>query len=112
MTKPTELAKSYMKSFFGNEPLKNMEPLLADNLIFDGPFHKSSSAKEYLDALRKNPPIDVHYVLEEVYENQNSACLVYIFSKAGIQTRMAQIFEVEGEKICKIKLVFDASVFR
>ena len=109
MTKPLELAESYMKSFFGQEPLEFMEPLLAESLIFDGPFHKSSSAKEYLDALRKNPPNDVHYDLEEVYENQNSACLVYLFSKPGVETRMVQIFEVKDGKISKIKLVFDTN---
>lgn len=59
MTKPIDLAKRYMESFFGPMPLNTMEVLLSDDLVFDGPFHKSSTAKEYLNTLRQNPPINV-----------------------------------------------------
>lgn len=111
MAKPLELAQSYMRSFFGKQPLESMVPLLAEGLIFEGPLHRSTSAKEYLDALRDNPPKNVTYNLEAVYENKNSACLVYQFLKPGVETRMVQIFEVEDGKICKIKLVFDSREF-
>jgi hypothetical protein len=88
-----------------------MEPLLAEDLIFDGPFHKSSTAKEYLDSLRENPPKNAHYNLEETFESDNSVCLIYLFSKPGVETRMAQTFEIADGKICKIKLVFDTDAF-
>lgn len=111
MTKPIDLAKGYMNSFFGQAPIDEMESLLADDLIFDGPFHKSATAKEYLNILRENPPKDVHYNLENVYEDENSVCLIYLFSKPGVETRMAQTFEITDGKICKIKLVFDTNAF-
>lgn len=111
MTRPLDLAESYMKSFFGQAPLEMMSTLFADDLVFEGPFHKSYTAKEYLDSLRKNPPEDVHYVLEKAYEGRDSVCLIYMFSKPGVKTRMAQNFEIANGKICRIRLVFDTKAF-
>ena len=100
-----------MASFFGKAPLESMEAILAENFIFEGPFHRSTSAKAYLEALKEDPPMNVNFEMEEVFENQNSACFVYQFSKPGVKTRMAQTFEVCDGKICKIKLVFDTKAF-
>ncbi|MDC1288134.1 nuclear transport factor 2 family protein [Gammaproteobacteria bacterium] len=111
MNRPLDFAESYMKSFFGQASLEIMESLLADDLYFDGPFHKSSTAKEYLDSLREDPPEGANYKLEKAFENGNSACLIYMFSKPGVKTRMAQTFEIADEKICKIILVFDSNAF-
>lgn len=111
MTKPLDLAVSYMESFFGQAPLEMMSALFADDLVFEGPFHKSSTAKEYLDRLREDPPTDVHYVMEKTYEDEHSACLIYLFSKPGVETRMAQTFEIADGKISKINLVFDTNAF-
>ena len=49
---------------------------------------------------------------EEIFENENSVCLVYQFSKPGVKTRMIQTFEINDGKISKIKLVFDTKAFR
>jgi len=111
MTKPVNLAQTYMASFYGQAPLDKMEPLLAVNLIFDGPFQKFSTAKSYLDSLKANPPRNVHYKMEEIYEKGNSVCFIYEFSKPGVNTRMAQTFEINDGKISKIKLIFDTSAF-
>lgn len=101
----------YMESFYGQAPLEKMEPLLAVNLIFDGPYQKSSTAKSYLDSLKADPPTNVHYKIEEIYESENSVCFIYEFSKPGVKTRMAQTFEIDDGKICKIKLIFDTNAF-
>lgn len=111
MTKPIDLAVSYMNSFFGQAPLEEMNSLLADDMHFEGPFHKSSTAKEYFDTLKENPPEDVNYVLEKTYHDEHSVCLIYVFSKPGVETRMVQTFEITDEKISEIKLVFDTSAF-
>jgi len=100
-----------MDSFYGEASLEAMESLLAENLVFEGPFHKSSTAKEYINSLLENPPKKAHYKIEEIFENESSVCLIYMFSKPGVETRMAQTFEVSDGKICKIKLVFDTKAF-
>lgn len=109
--RPKDIAERYMKSFFGEAPLEMMETLFADDLVFEGPFHKYSSAKEYLDSLKADPPKDVHYVLEKTFEDGDSVCFIYLFSKPGVETRMVQTFEVVDGKICRIELVFDGKAF-
>ena len=111
MTNPTELAQRYMDAFYGHEPLESMEKFLAENLIFEGPFQRTTGAKAYLESLKRNPPVNVSYETEEVFENENSVCFVYQFSKPGVKTRMMQTFEVCDGKISTIKLVFDTNSF-
>ena len=111
MIKPAEVAHKYMESFFGQAPLESMETLLSENLIFEGPFHRFSSAKAYLEALKVDPPNNVSFEMEEVFEKEKSVCFVYQFSKPGVKTRMVETFEIYGGKICKIKLVFDTKAF-
>jgi len=111
MATPTELALKYLNAFYGDEPIESMEGILAENLIFEGPFQHTASAKTYLESLRKNPPTNVSFETEEVFEKENSVCFVYQFSKPGVNTRMVQTFEVNDEKISKIILVFDTNAF-
>jgi len=89
-----------------------MRALFADDLVFEGPFHRSTTAEEYLDSLMEDPPREVSYVLEKTYQDDDSVCQVYIFSRPGVTTRMAQIFEIADGKICRIRLVFDSNAFK
>lgn len=109
--RPVELAEKYMACFFGDAPLEFMEALLADDLIFRGPFYEFTSARDYLESLKANPPNDAKYKLENFYENDNSVCFIYLFTKSGIETLMAQTFEVDDGKISKINLIFDTKAF-
>ena len=108
---PVELAEKYMASFYGDAPLESMGELLADDLIFWGPRYEFSSAKDYLESLKADPPVDAKYQMLEVYEGDNSVCFIYLFSKPGIKTLMAQTFEVNDGKINKINLIFDTKAF-
>jgi hypothetical protein len=100
-----------MACFYGDTPLESMEAILADDLIFRGPVYEFSSAKDYLESLRANPPIGAKYQIVKVYEDDNSVCFIYLFSKPGIETLMAQTFEVDNGKINKINLIFDTKAF-
>jgi N-acetylneuraminic acid mutarotase len=108
---PLELALKYMAAFFGEAPLASMKPLLADDLFFRGPFHSFESAKAYLASLGENPPVDVACRILDVYEKENSVCLIYQFSKPGVKTPIAQTFEVRDGKISRIELIFDSKEF-
>ena len=101
-----------MDSFFGISSIEDMKSILSDDLSFEGPFHKFNSASDYYESLLENPPKDVKYILEESFENENSVCLVYLFLKSGIKTRMVQTFEISNGKISKIRLVFDTNAFK
>ena len=73
-----------MKSFFGQAPLEEMNALFSDKMIFEGPFHKSTTAREYIDTLKDNPPKDASYILEKTYQDEHSACLIYVTCKIAI----------------------------
>lgn len=106
-----DLAKQFMDAFFGGHPCDDMEDLLSVDLDFEGPFFKCTTASDYLKSLNDNPPEDASYELIHQYEDKDTACVFYQFSKPGIDTLMAQYFEVKDGKISKIRLVFDASQF-
>lgn len=100
-----------MECFYGDAPLDSMRHLLADDLEFEGPFYKFNSAKDYLECLKVNPPSEAKYKMLQVYEGGDSVCLVYIFTKPGVETLMAQTFEVANGKIGRIRLIFDTKAF-
>jgi hypothetical protein len=106
------LARQYLDCFFGKRPLDDMRELLADDLIFSGPFHQSTNADSYFKALLADPPVGVSYNILYEFEKDGVVCIIYEFNKAGVNTTMSQVFEVNNSKINKIVLVFDTSVFK
>lgn len=109
--KPLDLAMKYMEVFFSGRNIEHLDQLLARNLTFEGPFCKFSSAGEYLDSLRRDPPEGMRYKILKSFENESCACLIYQFAKPGVTVPMAQIFEIEKNKIRKIILIFDTGLF-
>ncbi|KPK55898.1 MAG: hypothetical protein AMS22_02900 [Thiotrichales bacterium SG8_50] len=108
---PLELAHRYIKSFVGELPLESMAPVLADDLRFVGPWFEFDSAQAYLESLRADPPQAARYEILNAFEDGNSACLIYRFSKPGVQALVAQTFEVRDGKIGRIRLIFDTKAF-
>ncbi len=109
--KPLELANKYMEVFYSGESLDDLHQLFANEFSFKGPFYEFDTAEAYIESLKLNPPKDFNYKIIESYEKEESACLVYQFSKPGVSTLMAQMFEVTNEKISTILLVFDTASF-
>lgn len=108
--KPLEAALQYINSFFyGN--VSELKNILADDLIFEGPFYKSCSADDYINSLKEDPPGKMNIKILKSYEDKNSACVLYQFSKENISTIMAQLFEIKNDKISKITLIFDSKQF-
>ena len=106
-----ELANIYMSCFFGEKLLEEMNNVLAEDLKFIEPLYEFSSAQEYIQSLKENPPTDVSHEILQEFENENSSCLVYRYKKPGVNTTVAQLFEVKENRILKIRLIFDASKF-
>ena len=110
-TSSLELALGYLDYFYNGKP-GQLKSILADNLHFEGPLATFRSRDEYLRALQKDPPGEMNVKIIETFEKNSSACLIYQFKKAGIQTTMAQVFTVYDKKISKIKLIFDSADFK
>ena len=109
--KPMELALKYMEIFFSGENLEELGDLFAKDLTFRGPLYEFNSAEDYIDSLKSDPPQEFAYEILSSFESSSSARLVYRFTKPGVSTLMAQLFEVSDDKISKIVLVFDTSAF-
>lgn len=110
--KPLELALKYMDIFFSGSEPEEMRSILHTDLQFHGPLFRFDNANDYINSLLDDPPKECVYRILQTYERDSSACLIYEFSKPGIATLMAQTFEIERERIKKIILIFDRSIFR
>jgi len=110
--RPRELVLRYMASFYGESPLTDLWSLLAEDFSFTGPLYEFDSAPAYIEALLSDPPGDARYRILETYENDHSVCLIYQFVKPGVQTTMVQIFETRGDKITRIRLIFNPALFK
>ena len=106
---PIELAKEYLQSYFGEKPVEDMLTVLAKDLKFTGPYYRYDSAEEYVDRLKERMPVDKSYDILKQLERGNTCCLVYRHIREGEEDIMAQLFEINEDKITRIRLVFDAS---
>jgi len=109
--KAAELALKYLEVFFSGENLDELKSLLADNFSFAGPFYQFSSADSYINSLQADPPKGMKYEIIKLFEDKNSACIIYQFTKENVSTPMAQLFETENGKLNKIVLIFDSKDF-
>ncbi len=108
---PLVLVFKYLEIFYSGKKLNNLNSIFADDLKFEGPFYQFNSAAAYIESLEKAPPKGMKFKILKSYEDATSACIIYQFFKGKITTPMAQLFEIESEKIKTIKLIFDTKVF-
>ncbi len=109
--KPLDLALEYMNVVFGGGDVGQLNNLLAEDCSFEGPFYHFENAADYIDSLKTDPPQDFGHTIIRAFQDETSACLVYQFSKPGVDTPMAQLFETDNGRISKILLVFDSAPF-
>jgi hypothetical protein len=81
------------------------------NFRFCEPFYTFNSAEDYINALKSDPPKNFKYKIIASFEGKSSACLIYHFSKPGVNTPMAQFFKISDGKISEILLIFDTNAF-
>ncbi len=108
---PLELANRYMDIVFSTGEFDELHDVFTDTLKFKGPLFQFENPSDYIRSLKHDPPLDFKYEIIQSFENKSSACLVYKFSKPGISTMMTQTFEITGNKISGILLVFDTKAF-
>ena len=106
--KPLELAMKYMDIFYTIGDMKLLKNILTDDFKFIGPYYQFDTSMDYINSLLEDPPINLSYKVVKTYEDDFSACIIYEFLKPGISVLMAQLFEIEGNKIKGIKLIFDS----
>ena len=100
-----------MDIFFSGGDVEELYHILSQDCTFRGPFYEFDSAEDYINSLKSDPPQNVAYEILKSFEDVSSACLIYRFSKSGICTLMAQLFECSHDRIRKIVLIFDTGAF-
>ncbi len=106
-----ELARRYMEVFYSGLDAEELRPVLAEDLVFEGPFLRCESADAYIESLRGDSRDGLSFEVLYEFESEASACLVYRFSKPGVEAVMAQVFETRCGRIARITLVFDTGAF-
>ena len=109
--KALELAQRYMKIVFEGSDPAELASLFCEDLVFRGPLFSFDTAGDYIESLKSAPPEGFSYEIIRSFESESAACVVYQFSKPGISTPMAQLFETRDGRISRIVLIFDSGVF-
>lgn len=107
--KPLKIALKFLDAFYHEEDLVLLRELLHDDLVFEGPLYEFTSAEDYIESLRQDPPGGMDYRIVKSFSDDSSVCLYYEFTKPGIRTPMVQLFDIENGKIRRIRLVFDTA---
>ena len=108
---PLKLVEKYMEIVFSGGNIDELTSLFAVDLQFRGPLFEFNSAKEYIAALKSDPPEGFQYKLIRTFINDSSVCIIYEFSKFEISTPMAQLFEIKNGLISSILLIFNSADF-
>ena len=101
----------YFKYFFDQFDPQELSSIFNEDLKFKGPFFSFSSKEEYINSLINDPPLNTKYEIINIYEDNNSVCVLYTFKKEKITCEMSQYFLFENNKIKEIKLIFDSKKF-
>lgn len=111
--KPLKIALTFLDIFYHEDNIELLRELLHYDLVFEGPMYEFTSADDYLESLKQDPPVGMDYRILKSFADDTGVCLFYEFSKNEgghvIRTPMAQWFEIEQGKIRRIRLVFDTA---
>lgn len=105
-----EIVRRFLQAFCDGD-VGGLEPLLAEDLKFSGPFHQYGSRYAYLEALRDDPPERCHFRILSLTESGDDVCVFYDYEKAEQFVTMAQLCRFKDDRIGEILLVFDSGSF-
>ena len=104
-----ELALEFVRRFCRAD-IQGLEPLLAEDLRFEGPFVETGTRATYLESLRASPLERTGYEISSVTEGDGRVAVFWCYEKDEGAVRIAQLFGFSAGKISEVLLVFDASV--
>jgi limonene-1,2-epoxide hydrolase len=87
--------------------------LLADDLVFQGPFEAFSRPEPYLEALKKLYPIVKGVKVQKLFVDGDDACLLYDMETSTPvgSALICEWYRVQDGKIKTMRAVFDARPF-
>jgi hypothetical protein len=87
--------------------------LLHDNLSFQGPIEKFNSPEPYLESLQKLHHIIQSIDVKRIFADGNDVCVLddMVTNTPAGTAFIAEWYQVKGDKIAEIRIVFDARPF-
>jgi len=87
--------------------------LLHDNLSFHGPLETFDCPEPYLESLKKLHHIVQRIDMKKMFADGDDVCLLYdmVTNTPAGTAFIAEWYQVKGEKIAAIRVVFDARPF-
>lgn len=105
-----DTAISFIERFCDGD-VASLEPLLAADLKFNGPFHQFESRDAYLAVLKDDPPEKCEFQVVSITDTKDTVVVFYVYNKESGDITIAQLFCFRGELISEILLVFDGRGF-
>jgi hypothetical protein len=112
MANAAEVVQCFLKAM-GSGDLVAARTYLRDDVKFRGPIDAFDKPEPYLEALKKLHPIIERIEVKKMFVDGNDVCLLYdMVTKTPAGTAfIAEWFQVQGDKIAAIRVVFDARPF-
>lgn len=102
------LALQFIARFCAGD-VAGLEPLLAPDLVFEGPLFRFDSRTDYLASLAASPPEPAGHRVRTRCAEGDSVSVFYEYLKPAGPMLIAQHFRIEDGCIAEILLVFDSA---
>jgi limonene-1,2-epoxide hydrolase len=112
MANANKIVSDYQQAL-GKGDFAAARKFMDDNLLFQGPLATFHSPEPYFEALKKLHPIIQRIDMKKIFADGNDVCVLYDMvtdSPAGTAF-VCEWYQVKGEKIADLRVVFDARPF-
>ena len=112
MANPLNVIQQFQQAI-GKGDFTAARHLLHDNLSFRGPIDTFHKPEPYLEALKKLQPITQRIDILKMFADGNDVCVLYdMVTNTPISTAfICEWYQVKGDKISSVRIVFDARPF-
>ena len=104
------VVEQYLRCFCAGD-VEGIAALLAPELKFRGTLGTYQSAREYIAALRSDPPQKAGASIVSITEADDSVAVFYEYQRPEKTITIAQLFTLADERIQEMLVVFDGRGF-
>ena len=112
MANASEVVGEYQQAM-GKGDFATARKLLHDTLSFRGPIETFDSPEPYLESLKKLHHIIQRIDMKKIFADGDDVCVLYdmVTNTPAGTAFIAEWYQVKGDKIAAIRVVFDARPF-
>ncbi len=112
MTSASKVVGDYQQAM-GKGDFASARKLLHDNLSFRGPIDTFTRPEPYLESVKKLHHIIQRIDMKKTFADGNDVCVLYdmVTNTPAGTAFICEWYQVKGDKIAEIRVVFDARPF-